>query len=129
MGEYSNEKWYIKAVEKYTAEYGDVPPHWKIFPNTHPYSIGWRMGAGETFAMVFTNWFEDTFKEEEEKIRFFFKYSPPPRWLVIMASYVWDIELELKDDLTKSNYLNKLEEIGFSGTKEYFKDLEDPKWV
>lgn len=127
MGEYTKQEWYIKEVEHYMAKYGEIPPHWVIFPDTHPYSIGWRMGAGETFVMVFGNWWEDNFESEEEKIQFFLKYPPPPRWLEVAASCIWDIEIE--GEFEKSPYLDKLKQLGFTGTDEYVKDLEDPKWL
>lgn len=127
MGNHSNKEWYLKEKEKYVSRYGEIPPHWIIFPNSHPYSIMWRMGGGETFTMVFSNWFEDNYKEEKGKVDFFLKYPPPPRWLEIMASYIWgEIPME---GFQESEYLQKIKKIGFSGTEKYLSDLEDPKWL
>lgn len=127
MGQYSNEEWYKKEVEKYVSEYGEIPPHWVIFPNSHPYSIRWRMGGGETFVMVFSNWFEDNYKDEKTKVEFFHKYPPPPRWLEIMASYIW--ENTPMEEFEKSEYLQKMKDLGFAETEKYLSDLEDPKWL
>ncbi|EZH75237.1 hypothetical protein ATO12_00230 [Aquimarina atlantica] len=127
MGKYSDDEWYLKEKEKYISEYGEIPPHWIVFPDSHPYSIMWRMGAGETFVMVFSNWFEDNYKEEKNRIDFFLKYPPPPRWMETMASYIWE-EIPM-EDFEKSKYLERIKELGFSGTEKYLSDLEDPKWL
>jgi hypothetical protein len=129
MGKYSHEEWYLKQKNQYIFEYGEIPPHWIIFPDTHPYSMLWRMGSGETFVMVFSNWFEDNFQDEISKIEFFLKYPAPPRWLEVMATYIWDIEIDIEEGFEQSIFLEKLKKLGFSGTDEYIKDLEDPKWL
>ncbi len=129
MGKYSNEKWYLIEKKRYITEYGEIPPHWIIFPNSHPYSMMWRMGAGETFSMVFSNWFKDHFENEIDKINFFLKYPAPPRWLEIMATYIWEIDLNSEQEFTESTFLKKLKYLGFLGTDEYLRDLEDPKWL
>lgn len=127
MGEYSDKEWYLKEKAKYFSKYGEIPPHWVVFPNSHPYSIMWRMGGGETFVMVFSNWFEDTFNEEKNRVQFFLKYPPPPRWLAVMSAYIWNVEIE--EEFEKSEILERLNKFGFLGTDEYLKDLENPKWL
>lgn len=128
MGTYSNEEWYLKEKAKFLSKYGEIPPHWVIFPNSHPYSIMWRMGGGETFAMVFSNWFEDNFQKESARVQFFLKYPPPPRWLEIMSSYIWNTEI-IGEEFEKSTILKRLKGLGFLGTEKYLTDLEDPKWL
>ncbi len=127
MGQYTSQEWYLKEKQQYVSQYGEIPPHWIIYPNTHPYSMRWRMGGGETFVMVFSNWFEDNFKDEKNKIDFFLKYPPPSRWMGTMASYLWsDVPMV---DFEKSGYLKKIKDLGFEGTERYLADLDDPKWL
>ncbi len=52
MGKYSEQKWYIESSQKLIEEYGDVPPPWIYSPDSHPYSMEWRMGGGEDHIMV-----------------------------------------------------------------------------
>jgi len=127
MGKYSKEEWYLKEKAKYLAEHGEIPPQWIIYPNTHPFSIRWRMGDGETFVLVFSTWMEDNFKDEKNKINFFLKYPPPPRWMAVMASYLW--EETPFEDFEKSIYPAKIMALGFLGAENYLSDLDNPKWV
>lgn len=129
MGKYSNEEWYLIEKKRYITEYGEIPPQWIVFPNTHPYSMMWRMGSGETFSMVFSNWFNDHFENETDKIIFFLKYPPPPRWLKTIASYIWEIDINSEQEFSESIFLEKLKHLGFSGTSEYISDLENLKWL
>lgn len=115
-------------VEKYTLEYGEVPPPWIYAPNTHPYSIGWRMGGGETFVMVFGEWFDTNFSNESDRITYFKRYPPPPRWMAWMADSIWDLE-PWEEPFDYAPYFQKLVELGFDGVQDYEKDLEDEKWL
>ncbi|WP_370678773.1 hypothetical protein [Comamonas sp. GB3 AK4-5] len=47
--------WMHEHIEQLTATHGSVPPPWAVF-NVHPYSIGWRMGAGESHLMLWSAW-------------------------------------------------------------------------
>ena len=113
MGNYSNEEWYLKEKEKYV-----ILNHSSFFQIT-PYSHNHRMG----FAMVFTNC-KDNYKDERSKIDFFLRYPPPPRWMEIMACYLWD-EVPMEDF---EEYLTKIKNLGFTGTKSYLLE-EDSKWL
>ena len=42
------------------AEHGSPRPPWIRFPDTHPFDIAWRMGAGETHVMLWGEWDADT---------------------------------------------------------------------
>lgn len=41
------------------SEHGCVRPPWVRFPDTHPFDIAWRMGAGETHVMLWSAWEQD----------------------------------------------------------------------
>ena len=121
--------WISDEIKKYVSEYGEVPPHWVFRPNSHPYSIGWRMGSGEGFVEVFNSWFENNLASEKERIDYFHKYSPPPRWLAMVIDSVWDLEGWNEPDFDYGPYLRKLKDLGFDGTDKYEDDLADEKWL
>lgn len=123
--------WIKEYTQKYVSKYGEVPPHWIVYENSHPLSIRWRMGAGEMFVSVFIEWFEKNYITEEERIKYFKKYSPPPRWLAIVADLIWDLEpynIEQEEEFDYKPYFKRLEKLGFSGTHEYEKDIDDEQW-
>ena len=128
MREYKQDDWYKREIEKYKDKYSDVPPPWIFAPDSHPYSIQWRMGAGETHIMVFSGWAEDELKNENERIEYFRKYPPPPRWLGWASDVIWDLE-PMDDNFNYRPYFEKLRTLGFDGTDEYESDLDDEKWL
>ncbi|WBX78070.1 hypothetical protein PG911_07390 [Tenacibaculum ovolyticum] len=125
-----DESLFIKnETKKYTSQYGEVPPKWIFRPESHPYSIGWRQGSGETFSEVYYIWFERNLVTEKERIKYFLKYSPPPRWLATVIEDIWELEGWNEPYFDYSPYLKKLKNLGFDGTEEYEKDLTDEKWL
>src|SRR5512133_570637 len=86
-------EWIEKRIIELAEEYGSVPPPWFIFPDTHPYDIGWRMGGGESHLMVFNNWWEQEKKnwDEAQRVEYFRRWPPPPRWLKWMIDAIWDL--------------------------------------
>lgn len=116
-------------IKKYVSESGEVLPHWIYRPNSHPYSIGWRMGSGESFNDVFYTWFEENLITEENRIEYFLKHSPPPRWLAMVIDNIWNLEGWNDPEFDYAPYLEKLKNLGFQGTADYNTDLEDPRWL
>ena len=129
MDSFFESEYYQKEVSQYLKEYGEVPPPWVIFTNTHPYSMFWRMGYGEDFLMIYYHWFEENIKTFEEKIAYFKKYSPPPRWLENVVSAVWDIEPWNDENFDYSPYFEKLKSYGFKDVDKFEADLNDEKWL
>ena len=125
-----NEQSYVKKeIDRYLSELGEVPPHWVFRPDSHPYSIGWRMGDGESFVEVFYTWFEEYLTTENERINYFLKHDPPPRWLASVIESIWDLEGWNDPDFDYYPYLEKLKHLGFKGTDQYQADLNDEKWL
>lgn len=122
------EDWYKKEVKKYITRFGVVPPIYKIFPDIHPYSIGLRMGGGETAVMVFGTWFSDNYQSQDEIIDFFWEHHPPPRWLQDVAAWIWDLEPMMPEEFVELDYLEQMKELGFEGTESFLADLDDPRW-
>lgn len=124
------EESFIKTeINKYVSIYGEVPPHWIFRPDSHPYSIEWRQGTGETYTEVFYTWFEYALTSEQQRINYFKKYAAPPRWLAMVIDAIWDLEGWNEPDFDYLPYLEKLKNLGFDGTLDYESDLEDEKWL
>ncbi len=127
MGQYNNKEWYKTELNKYLKTYGEVPPPWIVEPHIHPYSIGWRMAGGETFMMVFGEWFSKTYKTEQEKMNYFKKHTPPSRWMAWVARAIWDIQNSTESHFSYDPYFQKLIDAGFQGVDDYQKDLDEDK--
>jgi hypothetical protein len=130
----SESEWIEKRIAELVAEHGAVPPPWFVFPDTHPYSICWRMGAGESHVMVFGAWWDrqKLLLDEAGRIRYFRRWPPPPRWLIWMIDVVWEVGADLVDDPDSSAYalyFARVEALGFGTRAEYQRDLDDPKWL
>ena len=123
-------EWMTAEIDRLIREYGAVPPPWVAFPDTHPYSICWRMGAGEGHIMVFGHWWQNQNVSEDERIAYFRKWPPPPRWLAWMTNAVWDVESDDEDEETYlAPYFEQVERLGFGTKAEYEEDLDDPQWL
>lgn len=122
--------WKAQQIAKLIAEYGAVPPPWVVFPNTHPYDIGWRMGGGEAHIEVFGTWWDRQQDQwnEAQRIDYFRQWPPPPCWLKWTIDVIWEIEADDEDDFDYSDYFARLEAIGFGSQADYEQDLDDPKW-
>lgn len=130
MGQYAEADWYKKKVNELLNQYGAVPPPWIYAENSHPYSMRWRMGDGETHCMVFNEWWEQVNKTEDERVEYFRRWPAPPRWMAWMADVIWNLEpWECDGEFDYTPYFKKLSELGFEGVNDYEKDLGDEKWL
>lgn len=127
----NSERDYIQSeVERLTEATGDVPPPWIYSPNSHPYSIEWRMGSGESYLMVFGKWWESVNLAESERIAYFRKYPPPPRWLQWMICTLWNIHSwEQEEEFDYTPYFDLVQEMGFGSKADFEQDIDDPKWL
>ncbi|EMB13466.1 hypothetical protein [Rhodopirellula europaea] len=129
MGEYAKEKWYRDRASQMVAKYGDFPPPWVYADNSHPYSIGWRMGDGESHLTAFDEWWVQQDKSFDDRIAYFRKWPAPPRWCGWMADAIWDLEpWESEGDFDYTEYFSKLKKLGFEGTDEYEADLSKEEY-
>ena len=121
------------AIERLIAQYGAVPPPWVRFPDTHPYSICWRMGGGESHVMLFAQWWREQGFDEAARIAYFRRWPPPPRWLKWMIDVIWNVQADDEDDGTASAtyapYFARAEALGFGSRAAYEQDLDDPQWL
>lgn len=126
MQRYTGEAWYLDHIAEMFEQYGDFPPPWVYVENSHPYSIGWRMGDGESHLMAFGEWWAQENKTLDQRIQYFRKWPPPPRWCAWMAEVIWDLHpWEGTEEFDYSPYFGQLKAMGFDGTDEYLADLDN----
>jgi len=114
--------------EEYIKKYGDIPPPWIYCPTCHPYSIGWRMGDGETHITILSEWLEEQKLSFEDKIMYLKKYPAPPRWYAWITDFLWEIDdthFEIQD---YQPYFEKLEKLGFDNLSSFEEDFNNAKW-
>jgi hypothetical protein len=116
-----------EIIDYLVAEWGTMPPCGYSYPWLHPYSMGWRMGYGETYGLCLGSWWRQRFTTEE-MIRYYQEWIPLPCWLGSVMEDIWDVKVyryEDDDPLLKP-YFEKLEVLGIGSEKMYWKDLEAP---
>ena|GEM_PF-1027808 len=131
MGKYADRDWYIKASKEYIDQHDDVPAPWIICPTFHPYSIGWRMGRGESFMMVWGEWWEQMKLDFDERLAYFRKYPPPPRWFEFTSRELFELDpwgRAAGDPFDYLPYFEKLTEMGFEGAERIEEDMNDKRW-
>lgn len=127
--DHSTSEWYLSSKKKQFEEYGSVVPPWIVSTNSHPASMEWRMGDGETRIMVFAIWWNQQNYTEEQALSYFKKFVPPPRWMMWMADVLWKINMYIPEEFEGSIFYNKLLVLGFEGVTNFQKDFDDPKWL
>ena len=103
-------------------ESDDFPPPWVLQRDSHPYGTAWEMGVN--YLEHFDIWWEKHDFTLQEKISYFMRWPPPPRWLGWMAQHFWEIE-GMSIDVDYSDYFLKLKEYGFTGMEDYEDDICD----
>lgn len=117
-------EWIESEITELVAEHGAVPPPYFAYPNIHPFSIGWRMGGGESYKSVYWTWAyrEKGGMNEAQRIAYCRQFPPPPLWLTWAIDFIWRSEddegMELDPNAGEcSAYFKRMEELGL-GTEE-----------
>ena len=126
--------WEKKHLDDIKEEFGYLPPPWIEFPYYHPYSMGWRMGVGETYMYdVWRSWWDEQELTLIQKIEYFRKYENPPAYLKSIIYYLYGDELytepyrEITDEEYKP-YFAKIEALGFGSYEDWKEDIESDRW-
>ncbi len=112
-------------------KFGFMPAPWVYLPNCHPYSIGWRMGGGESYMMYFFDWVDEQNWSNEEKADYFKKQDVPPAWLMWVYEVLFSIEdsdFDLPETERMTKYRPALKELGFKDIDLFETDFNSEKW-
>ena len=123
--------WKQEFIDRTLQQHGCIPAPWIYQPGCHPYSIGWRMGAGETYMTYFWDWLDEQNWSQQELAQYFLEQDLPPAWLLWVAELVLEVD-EPDLDTPEEDRLNQLrpelEKMGFTGFDQFQADFDDPKW-
>lgn len=68
---------------------------------------------------------EGTSLDESQRIEYFRKWPPPPRWLTWMIEVIWDLNPEdFDDDDDYWPYFRRTKALGFGGEDDYQRDWD-----
>jgi len=123
MGKYKDSDWYLKSSKELIQKYGDIPPLWIYAPNFHPYSMGWRMGGGETHMMILNEWLDQKDLNFDERLKYLKKYPFPARWFQWIIYFLWGVDSYEFEETDYIPYFEKLESFGFNNTSEFKNDF------
>lgn len=71
---------------------GELEPPWARFPWISRYSIGWRMGMGESYSMLWSD-FAEKITTPDEALAYLRRHPPAPRtWADTVAHWLGQIE-------------------------------------
>lgn len=72
---------------------GELEPPWARFPWISRYSIGWRMGSGESYSMVWSDFADEKITTTDEALAYLRRHPPAPRtWADWAAHWLGQIE-------------------------------------
>ena len=107
------------------------------FPDVHPFSIHWRMGAGEGYLSDFWPWWSAHAADLDtaRRIAYLQQWPMPPVWTLHALEMIWpdlrdDILLaEAEDDrAARDRVFAKAAEAGLPDEAAWWADMNDPKW-
>ncbi|PRP90127.1 hypothetical protein ENSA5_67450 [Enhygromyxa salina] len=91
--------YYTEHLDEQLDEHGDITPPWAKFPSYEAGSIGWRMGAGETW-LCFVSAFLDRLGEDPSAREAYLRRHPPAphTWTEWVSSVLDTSERDDDDD-------------------------------
>lgn len=127
LSDHTQSQWYQERIQPTFDQYGVFPPPWVYVPDSHPYSLGWRIGASDTYLDLYNQWWRKQNYNEQQRIEYFKLMSPPPRWYAWVAVEIWDLKPCEYDDyeFDYQPYFKRLSELGFKDVDQYQYDLDN----
>ena len=112
--------WFDDHMHEYLNEQGELTPPWVKYPQFDAYSIGWRMGMGETWLCLWQAFVEalpDTAARES-----YLRHYPkaPHAWA---SSILWALDLNFEDEASPED-IARLETMGLIAA-----DIAYPTWL
>ncbi|MGI0117907.1 hypothetical protein [Zooshikella sp. RANM57] len=123
--------WKKKFMDETVEEFGYMPAPWVYQPNCHPYSIGWRMGRGESYMMYIFDWLSSQSWSTRETAEYFIKQNPPAAWLLWIYEVLFPVEesdYDKPEEDRIESYRQKLEDLGFKNISNFSEDFNSNKW-
>lgn len=121
-------EWETKLLNDLKAKYGDIPPYWVVYPDIHLYSIGWRMGSGESCCMTWWAWWRTQNWAFDEKVAYFKKFGVPHAWLGVLLDILYGVDYHECDEGELPVHFAKLHALGFGSYEEWQADFDDERW-
>lgn len=121
--------WIHDWIETQEAEHGTMPPPW-VYRMEHPYSMGWRMGDGESHMIAWWEWWEwweAVAFTEARRVDYFRPWPPPAAWLAWVIEAVWEVDAYEESPEAEACF-ERTEALGWGGAEAFEEDLDDPKW-
>ena len=92
-------QWNEAIIDAETRAHGVVRPPWARYPSLPAGCIGWRMGDGESWLVVWQAWLERQTWSRDERIAYLRRYPAPKTWDLAAVSVV-EPDLDEDDDRT-----------------------------
>lgn len=74
--------WYTEHLPEHLDARGDLAPPWSAFPEYERYSLGWRMGMGETWMGLYAAFLQGLPADRDTRLAYLRRHPPAPYSLV-----------------------------------------------
>jgi hypothetical protein len=119
---------YAARIAKVVEKLGEVPPLWAAYPRVHPMDIHWRMGAGEDYRYLFSEWVASRPWSPEERVAFVRRWHPPFSWLDWVASFLWPEDFSGDVYEASADHFARMEALGLGSRADWSRCFEvDPE--
>lgn len=120
----AREQWIEEAITKELAERKDLLPPWLKYPDIPKFSIGWRMGGGESYLMIWEAWAKKL--DQSQLLAYFDRYKPIPvnwlNWVSYFFGFDDDLSLE-NEDFPGIHWLEDHQLASYSEFKEWLNEV------
>ena len=111
----------------------DMAPMWEARPDLHPYSIGWRMGGGEDYAIDFHDWWKNTYADApfEDRLAYLRRHPFRPAWTRHALLLLWGesiVAYRSGDGHDFTALFEQSQDLGFPSEAETEVDLNPDLW-
>lgn len=105
---------------------GDIAPPWEKFPHYDRYTIGWRMGAGETWLGKWRDFIQEMPADFAARLAYLRRHPPAPyNWADFVKETLHpELEERLEEDDVDKTYLKELQNLGLIAS-----DIAYPTWL
>lgn len=113
----AREQWIEAAIAKELAERKDLLPPWLKYPDIPNFSIGWRMGGGESYIMMWQSWAKKL--DQNQLLAYFAQYQPIPVDWLTWVSYFFGFDDDIFSDGKDFSGIHWLEDHQLASYSEF----------